>query len=63
MWLLFIPAFGIGIVLLFEPTPEPRTAIASALCAFALSGAVLYRVTANFIRARKKAAAQTHLEP
>ncbi len=63
IWLLFIPVFGIGIVVLFEPTPEPRAAIASSLCAFALSGAVLYRVTANFIRARKRAAAQAHLEP
>jgi hypothetical protein len=56
MWLLCIPTLAIGVALLFEPRVVPGAAIASALCAFALYGAVLYRVTVNFVRARRGAA-------
>ena len=43
-----------GFVVLLDPRGEVGAAIATSICVFALYGAILYRVTANYLRARKK---------
>ncbi len=57
MWLTFVPAIGMGFAVLALRGGSLGGKIAFAVFAFALYGAILYRVTANFIRARRKSRA------
>ena len=59
MWLLCVPALGMGVALLAEPKGESGGSAVAALILFALYGAILYRVTANYLRARKQTAPES----